>query len=297
RVDRSGQPRPRARSAAGGASCRRRTHPPAGRDRGGGAAAAGERARIRAGPRPARRRGAARVRGRRRRTLARAGVAAPRLDRRRRLRSLPCVGGSGRTRAPPLPPDRVPVVDVHCPHRGGLRAMAGAHDDAAAQLVRARAVYEELDRPEALLLTCEPLEADAALLAGDAERACALARQNCEGLADRGLWLPYATRAAFLGELLLTGGDEAAAARWADESRARAVEDDVWSQIAWRALQARIDGDAKLAGEALALARETDLVELEARAWLASGDVAAAIRTYERKENVAAAARAAATSA
>ncbi|HEX6788518.1 MAG TPA: BTAD domain-containing putative transcriptional regulator [Gaiellaceae bacterium] len=182
-------------------------------------------------------------------------------------------------------------------HIGGLYAMAGAHDGAAEALARARGIYEELDRPEALLLICEPLEADAGVLAGETDRVVALLEKNCNGLRERGLWLFYATRAALLADVLLGSGNTREAAHWATESRERAVEDDVWSQIAWRAIQARLEDNPALAHEALALARTTDLVDLEARALVAAGDpesLAAAVRAYEAKGNVAAAARVAA---
>jgi DNA-binding SARP family transcriptional activator len=186
-------------------------------------------------------------------------------------------------------------------HLGGLEAMRGNVADGDAALSRARTIYEDVGRAPALARTCAPIEAESARLAGDLVRAAAILEASCDILSWSRNWSHFGTQAAALADVLTTLGRTDEALARAAESEQHAIPDDAWTQIAWRAAKASIEHDAALAREAVTLAESTDLLNLHARALLAVGDVAStaeAMRLYERKQNVAAAARAiAATSA
>jgi hypothetical protein len=186
-------------------------------------------------------------------------------------------------------------------HLGGLEAMRGNTAEAGAALSQARTIYEDLGRAPALARTCAPIEAESARLSGDLARAAAILEASCDILSERRNWSHFGTQAAALADVLYALGRRDEALARAAESEQRAIADDRWTQIAWRAAKAAIVRDASLAREAVTLAESTDLLNLHARALLAVGDdaaIAEAMRLYDRKRNVAAAAPAtAATSA
>jgi DNA-binding SARP family transcriptional activator len=194
--------------------------------------------------------------------------------------------------------DDLPGEATLLAYRGALESLRGESASARDLLGRARSAYSELGRKPALLMTCAPLEAEAARLDGDPERAAAILFESCTSLREERRWSHFASQAAALADALheLGRGD---AATWAAAAETHARSDDVWAQIAWRSVRARIDGEPALAREAVRISERTDLVGHQALALLSIDEpdaTTAAIRLYEAKGNVAAAARAAATS-
>jgi DNA-binding SARP family transcriptional activator len=174
-------------------------------------------------------------------------------------------------------------------HVGGLQAMDGDADAAAATLRRARSLFEELDRPTSLLFTVAPLEADAARFGGELDRAASILETTSKALRVREQWSHFASTAALLAELLTELRRDADAVRWAEDAERRAVIGDAWAQVGWRTAQARALRNAALAVEAIGLAEATDQHDLRARAHRAAGDTARARTIYEEKGNIAAA--------
>ena len=101
------------------------------------------------------------------------------------------------------------------------------------------------------------------------------------------------TAAAFLAELLLNAGNRTEADELSGVARRLSVSSDVFSQVLWRRVRARLETGAvaaELAASAVALARETDSPHLLAGTLAAVGDPGEAIAVYHGKGNVAAAA-------
>ena len=190
----------------------------------------------------------------------------------------------------------------------GLRAMQGHFDQARALNGRARAIYEDLGLRFRLVNVSSLLAAEIEELAGQPGEAVSILRHAFETLRGMGAMSATATIAAFLAdELCLDGKLEEAeeAARFADD---HAPESDVVTQVLWRTARARAiaaedpERSETLAREALAAARETDYPDLEGVALRSLAEVlgpggeqasllAEARGVYERKGNVAAAAR------
>jgi ATP/maltotriose-dependent transcriptional regulator MalT len=185
----------------------------------------------------------------------------------------------------------------------GLRAMEGEFDEARSMFARAREVHEELGRRFRLATVASILAAEIEQLAGQPEEAVSILRWAYETVNEMGAMSATATIAGFFADALALDGrsDEAEhIARFAEEN---APASDVVTQVLWRTARARAtEGGEALSREAVAIARETDYPELEARALLclaqliSPGDehsalLAEAKGVYESKGNVAAAAR------
>jgi hypothetical protein len=186
-----------------------------------------------------------------------------------------------------------------------LHAMAADFDLASSLLERTTGIYSDLGLTQSLLLTGRITEARIARLADELERAAELYTATCESLigAQRGFHL--ATQAAELAEVLAELGRWNEAARWSETAEAHARAADRAGHVAALAARALVlahDGDpsaADFASNAVTLAAETDVPDLRASAYLATAvtlddpepALAAALDEYERKQNVAAAAR------
>jgi class 3 adenylate cyclase len=194
-------------------------------------------------------------------------------------------------------------------HLGGLEAMLGLFDEARELLQRATALYVDLGRAPQVLLTCAPIEAAVARLAGEAADAASILRRSCAALQHERRWFHLATQAAELAHVLSALGVEDEAAEWCSVAERCASTEDLSAQIWWRvarakilARAARVDEGYRLAGEAAALAGNTDALNLAAvvqlavaESALARGETEAAERArhaalclYEKKGNAAA---------
>ena len=188
----------------------------------------------------------------------------------------------------------------------GLHAMEGELDEARSMFARAREVHEELGRRFRLATMLSLLAADIEQLAGRPEAAVSTLRWAYETVNEMGALSVTATMAGCFADALSLDGktDEALEVSMFAEEHAPAS--DLVTQVLWRMARARAGAGsssaADLAREALALARETDYPDLEARALVCMAQVigpgqeqssllAEARRLYEAKGNVAAAAR------
>jgi DNA-binding SARP family transcriptional activator len=194
-----------------------------------------------------------------------------------------------------------------CAHLGGLQAMGCDFEGAEDSLVRAREIYADLGRRPSLLSTWAPIAARSARLAGDLDAALETYRAACEELIATNAGFHVTTQAAELADLLceLERYDEAGT--WAShaEHHARRADREGWTcMVLARAQLLAHAGSAdaeKRAREAVALAEQTDELNLHAAARLALAAVleqrdedgaaterARAATDYEAKGNVAA---------
>jgi tetratricopeptide (TPR) repeat protein len=178
-------------------------------------------------------------------------------------------------------------------HLGGLLAMADELDEARELFGRARGLYEEIGRTPSLTRTCAPVEARAARLHGELEEAAAILRASCETLGAEDDSFYVATQAAELAQVLFELGAADEAVTWLARAERSLQEDDLTGRIAIGIARVCIHGDD--AAQVVALAGQTDNLNVQAEAHLAAGDAAAAQALYLAKGN-AAAARAAAAS-
>jgi class 3 adenylate cyclase/tetratricopeptide (TPR) repeat protein len=189
-----------------------------------------------------------------------------------------------------------------------LTAMRGEFDEARAFYRRAMRIYEDhgLRLP---LVACSETVATVEMLAGDAETAERELRRGLELLSGDNAMVAF--QAGLLAEVVLAQSRETEAEELARDSEGGAGND-VTTQMRWRATRARLEARrgeieraVELAREAVRLVAETDALNLRADALVALGDVlstggrddeaAAVLREacelYERKGNLAAAAR------
>ena len=178
-------------------------------------------------------------------------------------------------------------------HLGGLVAMTGAWDEAAALLERGRSLYGELGRTTSVERTCGPIEARVARLRGDLEGAAAILRANCDALVDEGDAFHLTTQAAQLSDVLLDLGEADDAHAWLAVGEQSVQADDLAGRIEVGIARARLTGMG--ADDVVALAQRTDNLDAQARAHLAAGDVEQAAELYHRKGNAVAAAAATAS--
>jgi len=193
-----------------------------------------------------------------------------------------------------------------------LEAMRGRFDEARTLSAEAERILLDLGRTLALAF----VRADAGaveLLAGNAGTASAILRSACDTLVEIGERGNLSTYAALLAEALADQGDDDGADKYALLSEDTALREDIQSQVLWRNARARIlcrAGDLVdarvLADESVALAEQTDDLNLTGDALVALGGVLAAeedpaqaskayhraVELYERKGNVTSAARA-----
>ena len=132
--------------------------------------------------------------------------------------------------------------------------------------------------------------ADTELLAGDFAAAEELLRGAYATLEAADETAIRTSVAAALAQALSEQGHDDEALAFTEDSEATAADDDVQAQATWRAVRASVlarrgesDAAARLAAEAVALARGTDDPNLTALALLASGAVDEARALYEAK--------------
>jgi tetratricopeptide (TPR) repeat protein len=155
---------------------------------------------------------------------------------------------------------------------GGLESMRGRFDEARELHARGRAILARLGPAPA---TAEGAlnAADTELLAGDPEHAELLLRGAHATLETSGETATRTSVAAALAQALAARGQDEEALAFTEESERTAAAEDVHAQVTWRAVRSEIlarrdepDEAERLAGEAAALARETDDRHLRALA-------------------------------
>ena len=189
-------------------------------------------------------------------------------------------------------------------------AMRGRFDQARALAARSTAIYEELGRPFALA-TWSQWPGSVELLAGDLQAAERIFRSGYDTLVSLGEKLNLSSIAVSLAETLYLQGREGEAEQLTLVSKEATSSDDVWAQVAWRAARSKIlarrgelEEAERLAREAVELIAPTDALNMRAHALGSLAQVVAAagrteeaaehtdeaVRLYETKGNVAAAA-------
>jgi tetratricopeptide (TPR) repeat protein len=130
------------------------------------------------------------------------------------------------------------------------------------------------------------IDAEIELLAGKLHAAEQVLRACCDACRGMGETVELSSRAAELAEALYLQGRYAEAEEWARVSQQHASARDLSAQIAWRAVAGKVlarrgelDDGAALAGEALALAEETDGLNQHAKTLI---DLSEILRLAER---------------
>jgi class 3 adenylate cyclase/tetratricopeptide (TPR) repeat protein len=197
------------------------------------------------------------------------------------------------------------------PIQAYLEGMRGRFEEARDLYSRVSAMLEDLGQI-VMLANSQALMGEVEMLAGDflkAERLHRSAYATLERVGEKG---NLSTCAAYLAEALYARGSDEEAAQLTVVSEDLAASDDLWSQILWRATRAKVrarNGELpeaeELARQAVALAEATDYLNLHAdalvslatvltardRAEEAAATVRDALRLYEAKGNLVAAAR------
>jgi class 3 adenylate cyclase/tetratricopeptide (TPR) repeat protein len=178
------------------------------------------------------------------------------------------------------------------PALGGLFAMTGRFEPARELLAETDAILEELGFT---IHSAPEWAAFIALLAGDPAEAEGRLRAGYERLTSMGESQLLSTTAALLARAIYEQGRYDEAYGFTELSAKAAAAEDIVTQIAWRAVRARIlagqgrigEGE-KLAREAAGLAERTDLPSDRGDAFL---DLAEVLRTSARLEEAEAAVR------
>ena len=178
------------------------------------------------------------------------------------------------------------------PALAGLYAMTGRFEPAGELLAESDAILEELGFT---IHSAAEWAAYIALLAGDPAMAEGRLRAGYERLTAMGESQLLSTTAALLGRAIYEQGRYDEAYAFTEASAEAAAAEDIVTQIAWRAVRARIlagrgrigEGE-KLAREAVGLAERTDLPSDRGDAFL---DLAEVLRTSARLEEAEAAVR------
>ena len=191
-----------------------------------------------------------------------------------------------------------------------LHAMQGEFDEARSLIREVNAILEDLGRMQSAVSHHEAL---VELLAGDPAAAEDRLRVGYERLEQMGEKALLATTAAILAEATFAQERFADAGRFCAISERLAPAEDLWTQVIWRSVVAKVlarqgnldDAEAR-AREAVELAARTDLVLRHANALLALADVLQvkdrqadaadcaheALELYTQKGNVVSAAQA-----
>jgi tetratricopeptide (TPR) repeat protein len=179
--------------------------------------------------------------------------------------------------------DRAAEANVRV-YLGGLVAMRGEFERAG-QLVRlARTTFRELGQPTAIALTCAPISAAVALLAADRTAAETDLHEACAFLERARHWDDLAMQAAQLADVLYLGERVDEASSWLDVAMTHASGSRLSTEIAWRAVAARIrltegrlEEALELGRAAVALADRTDALSRRAMTRCHLADVVDAI--------------------
>ena len=190
------------------------------------------------------------------------------------------------------------------PHRDRLLAMLGRFDDANRLLTEASDRAEELGvvRHRVMLAV---RRFDVAMLEGDATRAEEAARETCEMVEATGELGNLTWFCCNLALALLELGRDDEAEKWLEQGREIGTSEERFQQILWCRVRAKVlarrgelDEGEQLAREAVALAEQTDMLNVHADALLDLAEVLTlggqdarteldrALALYERKGNL-----------
>jgi tetratricopeptide (TPR) repeat protein len=195
------------------------------------------------------------------------------------------------------------------PHRDRLLAMLGRFDEANRLL--AEAADRVAERGVVRFQTYLPLRRfDVAMLEGDPSRAEAAAREVCERAEATGELGNFMWFCCNLAQALIELGPDDEAEQWLERGRETAASEERLPQILWRQVRGKVlarrgelEEGERLAREAIALAEETDMLNVHADALLDLAEVLAlaeqdaraeldtALALYERKGNLVMAGR------
>jgi DNA-binding SARP family transcriptional activator/predicted ATPase len=199
------------------------------------------------------------------------------------------------------------------PFLGALRAMSGDFEQARECVRRSQEIFVELGQALAAEYSCGSEQSEIEVLAGDLAAAQEALDSSYAILERHGERSYLATRAAALADVLYRRGRYRAAARRVREAQSGSTSDDVTTQWQWRAVGAKLaarDGDVEraetLACEAVEFLAGTDALNIRAACLLDLAEVLTlakrsaegaaaiqeAVKLYEKKGNVVAAARA-----
>jgi tetratricopeptide (TPR) repeat protein len=196
------------------------------------------------------------------------------------------------------------AVAVTLQSLAGLHALQGEFDDARSLIREANAILEDVGRMQSAV---SHHEAVVEMLAGDPAEAEERLHRGYERLEEMGEKALLATTAALLARATYAQERYREAERFCSVSESTAASEDVWTQVIWRgvsakilARQGRIDEAEALAHEAVRLATQTDLLNRRGDALLdlaevlslggrpadAEAAVREALELYARKGNV-----------
>jgi DNA-binding SARP family transcriptional activator len=209
-------------------------------------------------------------------------------------------------------PSQERVAGAACRALAVLKAMEGRFDEARGFVARDQAILDDLGLRYLRAAAAEGY-AMVEFLAGDPAGAERILRSSYETLREMRDTMSLANVAALLAQALYAGGRYAEALRLTEISEEAAGPDDLSAQVLWRGPRAKVlarRGRSRkardLAGEAAALAAQTDFLNHRADALIdlaevlrlarrtheATSAVEEAIVLYERKGNRVSAARA-----
>jgi class 3 adenylate cyclase/tetratricopeptide (TPR) repeat protein len=185
---------------------------------------------------------------------------------------------------------RLVEANILC-YLGGFEAMRGNVDEAWSLVAKGRAIFDDLGHRYGLA-NHALVSGSVGLLAGDAAAAERELRPSVEVLEAMGETGVLCSVAAFLAEASYQLGDLDEAERLTQLSEDTAADDDAAAQVAWRATRAKVlarrgsTGAAEsLVRQALALADETDFLNMQGDALVAAAEV---LRAAGRGEEAAA---------
>jgi tetratricopeptide (TPR) repeat protein len=191
-------------------------------------------------------------------------------------------------------------------HGAAALAMLGRFEQARAVLTELEAELVERGATHLLAAVKGGYRLDVELLAGDAAAAVAAGEESCRIDDELGHQAELSTVAGRLALAFCALGKFEEAERWAARSAELGSTDDATTQMLWRQAQATVlaqRGDhaeaVRLAGEAVAIGEQTEMLNGQADAYADLGEVLAlagrqqeagealneALRRYERKEN------------
>ncbi len=191
-------------------------------------------------------------------------------------------------------------------NRAGALAMLGRFDEARAILVELRT--EAAERGEGMqLATAMCMDSvDVELLAGDPAAAAELGEEGCKLLDELGEQSILSTAAGRLAQALYALDRLEEADAWAGRAADLGASDDAFTQMLWRQVRAKVlarrgeHAEAeRLAGEAVAIGEETDMIDAQGDVYADLGEVLLlaektdgaaaaleqALERYERKGN------------
>ncbi|MEO5703489.1 MAG: adenylate/guanylate cyclase domain-containing protein, partial [Candidatus Limnocylindrales bacterium] len=153
-------------------------------------------------------------------------------------------------------------------HRAHALAMLGRFDEARATLSKARAELADRGGGIGLATLTGMSSADVELLAGDPEAAVAFGREGCRLLDDLGEKSYLSTAAGGLAKALYALDQLEEADAWAGRAADLGASDDMYTQMLWRQVRAKVlarGGDfakaEQLAREAVDIGEQTDMLD------------------------------------